>query len=84
MPIFHSDGGAAVRSLQEHSARLRLSGSICSSVTISSLKSKVSKHFSQSITRKFLCTLRLAKLPLGLLTNFNAPKLQNGINRFVL
>ncbi len=33
---------------------------------------------------QILTYMHLAKLPLELLINFNAPKLQNGINRFVL
>ena len=33
---------------------------------------------------QILTYLRLAKIPVGLLINFNLPKLQNGIKRFVL
>ena len=33
---------------------------------------------------QILTYMRLAKIPIGLLINFNVPKLQNGIKRFVL
>ena len=33
---------------------------------------------------QILTYVRLAKIPIGLLINFNVPKLQNGIKRFVL
>jgi GxxExxY protein len=48
-------------------------------VEIKSLEALLPIHQAQILTY-----MRLAKLPLGLLINFNVTKLQNGIKRFVL
>jgi GxxExxY protein len=48
-------------------------------VEIKSIETLLPIHHAQILTY-----MRLAKLPLGLLINFNVPKLQNGIKRFVL
>ena len=48
-------------------------------VEIKSIETLLPIHHAQILTY-----MRLAKLPLGLLINFNVTKLQNGIKRFVL
>jgi GxxExxY protein len=48
-------------------------------VEIKSIETLLPIHHAEILTY-----MRLAKLPLGLLINFNVPKLQNGIKRFVL
>jgi GxxExxY protein len=48
-------------------------------VEIKSVETLLSIHQAQ-----ILKYMRLAKVPLGLLVNFNVTKLQNGIKRFVL
>ena len=48
-------------------------------VEIKSVESLLPIHQEQILTY-----LRLAKIPIGLLMNFNLTKLQNGIKRFVL
>jgi GxxExxY protein len=48
-------------------------------VEIKSVETLLPIHQAQILTY-----MRLAKIPIGLLTNFNAIKLQNGIKRFVL
>jgi len=46
---------------------------------IKSVEALLPNHQAQILTY-----MRLAKVPLGLLINFNVTKLQNGIKRFVL
>ena len=48
-------------------------------VEIKSNETLLPIHYAQILTY-----MRLAKIPLGLLINFNVTKLQNGIKRFVL
>ena len=48
-------------------------------VEIKSNETLLPVHYAQILTY-----MRLAKIPLGLLINFNVTKLQNGIKRFVL
>jgi GxxExxY protein len=48
-------------------------------VEIKSVEALLPIHQAQILTY-----MRLAKVPLGLLINFNVKKLKNGINRFVL
>jgi GxxExxY protein len=48
-------------------------------VGIKSVETLLSIHQAQILTY-----MRLAKLPVGLLMNFNGTKLQNGVKRFVL
>jgi len=48
-------------------------------VEIKSVESVLPIHHAQT-----LACMRLAKVPVGLLTNFNVIKLQSGIKRFVL
>jgi GxxExxY protein len=48
-------------------------------VEIKSVETLLPIHQAQILTY-----MRLAKVPLGLLVNFNVTKLQNGIKRFVL
>ena len=48
-------------------------------VEIKSVESVLPIHHAQTLTY-----MRLAKVPVGLLINFNVTKLQNGIKRFVL
>jgi GxxExxY protein len=48
-------------------------------VEIKSVETLLPIHQTQTLTY-----MRLAKIPIGLLINFNVTKLQNGIKRFVL
>ena len=48
-------------------------------VEIKSVETLLPIHQAQTLTY-----LRLARIPIGLLINFNVTKLQNGIKRFVL
>ncbi|HEX3421149.1 MAG TPA: GxxExxY protein [Candidatus Udaeobacter sp.] len=48
-------------------------------VEIKSVETLLPIHQAQTLTY-----MRLAKIPIGLLINFNVTKLQNGIKRFVL
>jgi GxxExxY protein len=48
-------------------------------VEIKSVETLLPIHQAQTLTY-----MRLAKIPIGLLINFNVTKLQNGIRRFVL
>ena len=48
-------------------------------VEIKSNETLLPIHYAQILTY-----MRLAKIPLGLLINFNVTKLQNGIKRFIL
>ncbi len=48
-------------------------------VEIKSVETLLPIHQAQILT-----CMRLAKVPIGLLINFNVTKLQNGIKRFVL
>jgi GxxExxY protein len=48
-------------------------------VEVKSVETLLPIHQAQILTY-----MRLAKIPIGLLTNFNVTKLQNGIKRFVL
>ena len=48
-------------------------------VEVKSVETLLPIHHAQVLTY-----MRLAKVPLGLLINFNVTKLQNGIKRFVL
>jgi len=48
-------------------------------VKVKSVETLLPMHQAQILTY-----MRLAKIPIGLLVNFNVMKLQNGIKRFVL
>ena len=48
-------------------------------VEVKSVETILPIHQAQNLTY-----MRLAKIPIGLLINFNVTKLQNGIKRFVL
>jgi GxxExxY protein len=78
-----SDGDAIACSLQStlldcgYRIDLLVSGDLI--VEIKSVETLLPIHQAQILTY-----MRLAKIPIGLLTNFNVIKLQNGIKRLVL
>ena len=77
------DGAAIARSVQRDAARLRLPnrpfGKRRPFVEIKCVETLLPIHQAQILTY-----MKLSKIPVGLIINFNVTRLQNGIKRFVL